>query len=152
MTRPYSRVYHELVDDPMFASVYDNDRAFACWVRMLMLADAMWPASAPMPPKNATVRQLLDSGLVIEKPQNRYTVRGLDKERQERRDSARNAAAKRWHSAGNAGASGNSMPRRDETSKDEQGLLRGNGTHDGRHGEGCVVCYPPSEQKVRVVK
>jgi hypothetical protein len=26
------------------------------------------------------------------------------------------------------------------------------GSHDGQHGETCMVCFPPSEQKVRVVK
>jgi hypothetical protein len=34
----------------------------------------------------------------------------------------------------------------------EQGLWGGSALHDGHHGETCVVCYPPSEQKVRVVK
>ena len=133
-TRPYSRIYHELVDDPMFAAVYENDRAFATWVRMLMLADAMWPASAPLPSKSSTVRYLIDSGLVIERSGSRYTIRGLDKERQSRSDSARNAAAMRWQSDGNAKA----MPRRDETRQDKQGA---SALHDGRHPQ-CAVCAP----------
>jgi hypothetical protein len=32
------------------------------------------------------------------------------------------------------------------------GTFGGRGVHDGRHGESCMACYPPSEQKVRVVK
>lgn len=146
MTRPYSRIYHELVDDPMFAQVYENDRAFAAWVRMLIVADAMWPASAPMPSKSGAVRLLIESGLVIERPGNRYTIRGLDKERQSRSDSARNAAAVRWQSKRNASA----MPRRDETRKDEtsrganapeQGLWNGRGYHNGQHPD-CLICGP----------
>ena len=132
----------------MFASVYDNDRALACWIRLLMLADAMWPASAPLPAKTATVRQLIDAGLVIERPGGRYTIRGLDKERQSRSDSARNAAAMRWQSASNAGASGARMPRRDETRKDKTSSganaptpLRGDRAHRGQHPD-CIVCHP----------
>jgi hypothetical protein len=113
---PYSRVYWSIVDDPMFERVFDNDRALATWLRMLLMADAMYPASAPMTSRNPTVRMLIDCGLVIEKPGNRYTIRGLQAERERRSASARNAAAVRWHSKGNADA----MPRRDETSKDEQ--------------------------------
>jgi hypothetical protein len=133
--RPYSRVYHELVDDPQFADVFGDDRAFGRWVKLLMVADAMWPASAPLPSRDAVTRQLVESGLVIEKPGNRYTIRGLDKERAQRRDSARIGAAARWQSKGNA----NAMPRRDETRQDEQGLWNGAGSHAGQHSD-CVIC------------
>lgn len=140
MTRPYSRIYHELVDDPMFAAVFDDDRSFGSWVKLLMVADAMWPASAPLPSRNPTIRRLIECGLVIEKPGNRYTIRGLDKERAQRRDSARIGAAKRWDNARNAFA----MPRRDETRKDEQGIWNGGGSHNGQHPD-CIVCRPMKE-------
>jgi hypothetical protein len=113
--RPYSRVYHEIVDDPDFAGIYDDNDALAEWLRMLMTADAMWPTSAPMPRRNRAVTSLIACGLVQERPGNRYTIRGLEAERERRSASARNAAAVRWQSKGNADA----MPRRDETSKDK---------------------------------
>jgi len=152
--RPYSRVYHEIVDDPAFEKVFDNDRALATWLRMLLIADAMYPVSAPMTTRNPTVRLLIEVGLVIEKPGNRYTIRGLQAERERRSAPGRNAAAVRWQSERNA----NAMP--DETRRDEKETSIGAnapkpgagfmgyrpktkpGTHDGQHGRGCIVCYP----------
>jgi hypothetical protein len=113
--RPYSRVYHGIVDDPAFAGVYDDNDALAEWLRMLLIADAMYPTSAPMPRRNRAVTLLIACGLVLERPGNRYTIRGLEAERERRSASARNAAAVRWHSKGNAEA----MPKRDETSTDK---------------------------------
>ena len=114
--RPYSRIYHEIVDDPDFERVYGNRTALGAWLQMLLTADAMYPASAPMPPRDPTVRLLIASGLVIEKPGNRYSIKGLRAERERRSAIGRNAADKRWQSERNA----NAMPRRDETSKDKQ--------------------------------
>jgi hypothetical protein len=113
--RPYSRVYHSIADDPMFAEVYRDREALGAWLQMLLVADAMYPTSAPLPRSNRAVTSLIDAGLVILLPGNRYTIRGLKAERERRSASARNAAAVRWHSEGNAKA----MPRRDETSKDK---------------------------------
>jgi hypothetical protein len=160
--RPYSRVYHEIVDDPDFAGIYDDNDALAEWLRMLMTADAMWPTSAPMPRRNRAVTSLIACGLVQERPGNRYTIRGLEAERERRSASARNAAAVRWQSKGNADA----MPRRDETSKDktsnranaqENGAFMGfrpkAGLHDGSHGKECAVCAPlVPDPKLRAVK
>src|SRR5687767_5281223 len=99
----------------MFAEVYRNRESLGAWLQMLLVADAMYPTSAPLPRRNRAVTRLLASGLVVELPGNRYTIRGLKAERERRSASARNAAAVRWHSEGNAKA----MPRRDETSKDK---------------------------------
>lgn len=154
--RPYSRVYWDLVDDPMFERVFQNDKALATWLRMLLIADAMYPASAPMTHRNPTVRLLIDSGLVIEKPGNRYTIRGLNAERERRSAVGRNAVEQRWKYARNAP----DVPRRDETSKDEKSSSanaptngggafmgwRGKGTHDGRHGRTCMVCFPQAAE------
>lgn len=111
----YSRVYLSIIDDPMFERVYSNDRALATWLRMLLIADAMYPVTPPMTSRNPTVRLLIDCGLVIEKPGNHYSIRGLEAERERRSDAGRIGAAVRWHSDRNA----NALPRRDETSKAE---------------------------------
>lgn len=166
--RPYSRVYHSIADDPMFADVYRDREALGAWLQMLLVADAMYPTSAPLPRSNRAVTRLIDAGLVVVLAGNRYTIRGLKAERERRSASARNAAAVRWHSESNAKA----MPRRDETSKDEtsnganapkptttataSGNLMGwsgRGLHDGSHGAECSVCAPllPPE-KLRAVK
>jgi hypothetical protein len=149
MTGPYARVYHSIVDDPKFERVYGNDKALATWLRMLLVADAMYPTSAPMPHRNPTVQLLIDVGLVVEKSGNRYAIKGLQAERERRSASARNAAAVRWQSKGNADA----MPRRDEQSKDEHTASQANGTspfmgwrskpgtHSGQHPD-CAVCAP----------
>jgi hypothetical protein len=150
MNGPYARVYHGIVDDPMFERVFDNDHALATWLRMLLIADAMWPTSAPMTSRNPTVRMLIDCGLIIQRPGNRYSIRGLDAERTRRSDAARNAAAVRWHSGSNAEV----MPSKAEQSKAEQsnganapkngsfmGFRPKAGSHDGQH-DNCAVCAP----------
>ena len=144
--RTYCRVYHEIVDDPKFRRVYYDDAALGTWLRMLLMADQMYPNSAPMPEETPQVAMLLRCGLIKRRPGNRYIVTGLEREREMRSQYGRNAAAVRWQSGSNASRAEQSK------AEQEQGLLRGNGTHDGRHGNTCLVCFPPSEQKVRVVK
>jgi hypothetical protein len=144
-TGPFVKVYQSIVDDPMFERVWHNDRALATWLRMLLLAHAMYPASAPMVVRNPTVRLLIDCGLVIEKPRNRYTIYGLEKARERTSDAARNAAAVRWQSGRNADA----MPSRIEKSRIENGAQRPHtpgtgsigGAHTGQHPD-CLVCAP----------
>jgi hypothetical protein len=96
---------------------------------MLLIADAMYPASAPMPEKTASVRILLRAGLIQERPANRYIVTGLEREREMRSQYGRNAAAVRWQSGSNA-------------SKAEQSRAKQGAAHDGRHGASCLVCRP----------
>lgn len=116
MTRTYARVYHEIVDDPKFERVYDNDAALACWLRCLLLADATYPMPAPIPRRNSAFALLVDVGLIEERTGHRFTVKGLAAERERRSEIGRNAADVRWQSKGNA----NAMPSRAEQSKDEQ--------------------------------
>jgi hypothetical protein len=142
--RKYARVYHEIVDDPKFRRVYDDDAALATWLRMLLIADAMYPASAPMPAETPAIAVLIRAGLVKRRPGNRYIVTGLEREREMRSQYGRNAAAVRWQSGSNASKA--------EQSIDKQSMGSKPGSHDGQHGATCMVCFPPSEQKVRVVK
>jgi hypothetical protein len=139
--RTYCRVYHEIVDDPKFRRVYDDDAALATWLRMLLIADAMYPASAPMPATTPAVELLLRVKLIQRRPGNRYIVTGLERERAMRSQSARNAAAMRWHSDGNADA----MPSRAEQSRTKTSKP---GLHDGQHGATCVACFPPSKPRL----
>lgn len=123
MTDAYSRLYHRFSQE--FPEVWSDDRALATWTRLLMLADASWPMHPPLP-RSVKPRVLgVLSELVLVTGET-YTIRGLDAERNRRRDAARTGAAKRWQSDGNANAYANAyataMPRRerDEKSKDEK--------------------------------
>lgn len=88
--RPYSRVYWSIIDDPKFAKVYDDDRALACWTRLLLVADQAWPASAPIPlnTHRPSLQKLVDSGLIDLGTGFRFRLHGLDKERGERKAAA----------------------------------------------------------------
>ena len=113
MSDSYSRLYHRFPSE--FPAIWADDRSFATWTRLLVLADASWPMKPPLPrsvrPK--VLAMLQEAGLLIVDGDN-YTVRGLDAERTRRRDAARTGAAKRWQSDGNANAYANAMPSKDE--------------------------------------
>lgn len=86
----YSRVYWSIIDDPKFANVYDDDRALAAWMRLLLVADQAWPASAHVPsgthPKALAI--LVGAGLVDVTTGRRYRIHGLDAERNRRKEAA----------------------------------------------------------------
>lgn len=117
---PYSRVYWSILDDPKFADVVDDDCLLATWVRLLIVADMAWPASAWVPDSvdHDAVIELVEVGLVDRQPGGRFRIHGLDAERERRSSSARNAAASRWHSDRNATAPKPALL--DKPSKDEQ--------------------------------
>lgn len=87
---PYSRVYWSIVDDPKFAAVYDDDRHLSSWLRLLIAADAIWPASPTLPvtARKSSVAVLVDAGLIDLLPGHRYRIHGLDAERNKRKESA----------------------------------------------------------------
>lgn len=97
--RPYSRVYHEAIDDPKFGKVWDDDHALAAWLRLLVAADMAWPASATLYHgiRKAALKALTDAGLVDMQTGGRYRIHGLDKERTVRSEAARAAINIRWH-------------------------------------------------------
>jgi hypothetical protein len=88
--RKYVRVYYSIIDDERFEHVYSDDAALAAWLRMLLDADALWPASASLPRSlpRRVLRVLTDSGL-IEVSGHRFRIHGLDRERQRRSDAGR---------------------------------------------------------------
>lgn len=118
---PYSRVYWAIVDDPRFRAIYDDNNHLATWLRLLITADALWPASCELPAKarRRSLGALTESGL-IEVSGNRYRVHGLDAERGRRRDAAR-TGTKRDSNGTQTGTERDSRPgpktRRDETSR-----------------------------------
>jgi len=97
-------VYYEDLETN-FPEVWRDARSFWTWARMAAQADRLWPDRPEVPawPTKTVLKRLVELGLVVLVDGGRYTVRGLDKKRQEeleRRtlasDSARNAAASRW--------------------------------------------------------
>jgi hypothetical protein len=87
----YVRVYQAIRDDPRFATIYsDNDR-LATWLRLLMEADALWPAPAPIPRTvdEQALAALVDAGIIDLMPHDHYRVHGLDAERERRSEQGR---------------------------------------------------------------
>ncbi|HVM30746.1 MAG TPA: hypothetical protein VM305_08290 [Candidatus Limnocylindrales bacterium] len=133
----YVLVYHEdLIEN--FPQVWDSDRLLATWLRLFALADKLWPSPAEMPRgvNTAAVKQLVAVGLVEFLPRHRFKVRGLDAQRQRRKDAAKNAADTRWGNAtgnavstteSNAPASLGAMPRADARPRPQSGNGIGNG-------------------------
>lgn len=91
----YSRVYWSVVDDPKFASIYDNDHHLATWLRLLLVADQSHPASANVPSgtRRPSVVALAEAGLIDLGTGSRFRVHGLDAERERRRIAATSRGA-----------------------------------------------------------
>lgn len=145
-SRPYSRVYWEAPDDPKFVEVWDDNTRLATWLRLLVAADMAWPASASIYQgiNRSALKVLCDVGLVDMQAAGRYRIHGLDRERNQRSESARDNANTRWHGSAEgvpsylSGTAPAMRPqyernavgmlaktRRDETSKDETSNARG---------------------------
>lgn len=120
----YSRVYWGVVDDPKFATIYDNHAAFGVWVKLLMIADQAWPASATLPPdvSRRMLALLTDSGLVDPQAGWRYRIHGLDAERERRKVAATRGVPTGPQLVPNRGPEvpGTTDLRRDETREAEE--------------------------------
>lgn len=108
--RRYARFYYpEFVRD--YAHIYDDDAAFALWMRLLVTAEQMWPMPAELPRSvRPKALALLTSCGLVKVDGTRFAIKGLDAERTRRSDSARNAAAVRWESGRNAGRNAEALP------------------------------------------
>lgn len=124
---PYVRVYYRIVDDPKFAAIYDDDAALALWLRLLLSADAMYPAAAPLPfgTRRAVLAKLVECGLVDVGANNRYRIHGLEAEREQRSEHARKAAHA-MHEQRTSNARAVQYPNRTEPIQSEP-LRRGTG-------------------------
>jgi hypothetical protein len=120
---PYSRVYWHIVDDERFADIYGTDAHLAAWLRLLLIADQAWPASAQVPAsvRRRSLAALVSCGLVESRPGGIYRVHGLDAERMRRSSVGDAGAAARWSDRSTNAMRSHTDPnaRRDETSKDE---------------------------------
>lgn len=131
----YSRVYWSIIDDPKFATIYDDDHHLAAWLRLLLIADQAHPASAHLPSnvRRASVKALADVGLV-DLTAGRYRIHGLDAERGRRREAATRLRTIPYPTGPQAGPNGTpELPytpgrRRDETRRDETSRARARGT------------------------
>lgn len=95
---PYVKVYYRIADDPRFESVFEDDAALAAWLRLLLIADGSWPASAHIPAscKPKALNVLVKAGLVELTGNRRFRIHGMDAERSRTSDHAARASRARW--------------------------------------------------------
>jgi hypothetical protein len=129
-SRPYSRVYWDAADDDRLAEIWADHQLRGVWLLLLMTADQAYPAS-PVLPMGMTGRKLrpfITAGVVELRPGSRFRFHGLDAERERRSAHAKHAASSRWsravpeQSPSNARSNAQTMPRRDETRRDETSI------------------------------
>lgn len=108
---PYSRSYWRFPDE--YPDIYSDDAAYALWCRLRDLADMAWPAAGTLPygvKKSALAKlcearqrdvdgEMVSAPLVFLEPGGRYRIRGMDKQRSARQESARAGADARWSRA-----------------------------------------------------
>jgi hypothetical protein len=82
----YSRIYHTLLDDPKFASVYDDDARWAWYTRLLIAADSAYPAPAPLPRglPDDVLHDFTELAILIVIRGSHYRVKALQSEREGR--------------------------------------------------------------------
>lgn len=82
----YSRIYHTVVDDPKFEHVFDDDRRFAAYVRLLMAAESAYPSPAPLPRWLAddVLEHLTETRILEVVRRTSYRIVGLQAEREGR--------------------------------------------------------------------
>lgn len=98
-TDPYVRVYYSIINDEKFEEIYPDDAALAAWLRLLLVADALYPASAPIPQgtRKKSLLALVDCGLVELVGFGQFRIVGLAAERARRSAPGHKGADGRWH-------------------------------------------------------
>ena len=96
---PYIRVYYSIINDGKFEEIYADDAALAAWLRLLLVADALYPASAPIPmrTRKRALAALVDCGLVELVGFGQFRIVGLAAERARRSAPGHKGADGRWH-------------------------------------------------------
>ncbi len=93
--RRFVAVYYDLARE--FPAIWADNTLLATWLRLLVIADSLWPLRAPVP--RSTNQDALDSLVkagLIEIAGDEFTVKGLDKGRQQRVEHAQMMAEARW--------------------------------------------------------
>lgn len=81
----YVRVYQSIRTDEKFKTIYEDDRALAAWLRLLLEADSGYPAPSSIPAGlGRHARTVLTAAGVLRAEGRTYTLSGLAKERQGR--------------------------------------------------------------------
>lgn len=80
----HSRFYWRFIRE--FPEVYDDDRLYANWMRLLVIADQAYPGDGIMPKRasSTAVKKLVGYGLVELTLTDRYRIKGLDADRERR--------------------------------------------------------------------
>lgn len=94
---PYVRVYYSVVDDPKFAGMKLETKG--AWLDLLIAADSMYPAPAPLPrwlPKRIQV-ELTRRGIIDPVGSDHYRIHGLESERSKRSAAGKSGANARWN-------------------------------------------------------
>lgn len=102
--RIYARFYYDrFIAD--FPKVYESDRLFAAWMRLLVGAEKAWPNDPEVPRRvsPATLAALVEEGVVTVSGYH-YRLRGYHAERKRRAEVGKAGANARWHA--NASANG----------------------------------------------
>jgi hypothetical protein len=97
---PYSRLFWRFADE--FPTIFEDDFALSLFIRLLRLADMAWPSAGQLPfgVKRSSLRKLEAADLIHMESPSRFRVRGMDKHRESRSQSAAHAARTRWGNAG----------------------------------------------------
>jgi hypothetical protein len=90
--------YDEISSDPRFDGIRDDLRCMGAWLRLLTLADPIWPAPAPVPAglPRPLLNRLVAAGLVEILPGLQYRIHGLDSEKERRRAKGLPGAVAKW--------------------------------------------------------
>lgn len=105
MSRPYARIYFQDLQRD-YPEVWNDPAALGTYVQLLGLSEAVWPGEPDLP-RSVRARSLaiLTGGRgLVSVVGHSFRIKGFHVERTRRQDAARDAAAKRWQSGGNADA------------------------------------------------
>lgn len=93
---PYVRVYYRALHDVRFRDL--SAAAWGHWVRLLVIADGMYPAAAPLPrwTESEPLRELREAG-IIEQDGDYFRIHGMEPERAKRSEAAAFAADVKHH-------------------------------------------------------
>ena len=99
--RRHIRIYYSIIDDAKFDDIRGDDHHFSTWVRLLMAADSVWPASADLPAtaRKSSIAALEAAGIIDLMKGSRFRIHGLDAERERRSAQPTQAARTRWQNA-----------------------------------------------------